>query len=107
MKLSAISYYYDNKLENRVPVNEEGGAIIDWGECNAGKTKTIRLYAKNELSNRIALRQPYTEDPEFMIKTYPTNLKPGEIDEVILEYSPNIDRLIPLKAGWGFEVLIG
>lgn len=107
MKISPITYYYDKQYKTRVPVNEEGNAILDWGEVVPGSIKSVKLFVKNELLSPISLRQPYTEDEEFKIKNYPTHMLPGETGEIDLEYSPNEERLTPLKSDWGFELVIG
>ena len=88
-------------------MNEDGNAILDWGEVMPGSVKSVKLFVKNELLSPISIRQPYTSDAELAIKDYPTHLSSGEIGEVQLEYSPNKERLEPLKSDWGFEIVVG
>jgi len=102
-----ISYYYDKTLAKRYPVNEKGEAIIDWGITVPGQKRIKEVYAKNESRDRAILRQPYTMDEDLKIIDYPKNLFGGKSGIVVLEFSPNSERIDALHAGWGFDVVIG
>jgi len=109
----ALTYYYDKECKKRYPVNEKGEAVIDWGITIPGQVKTKELYARNESRDRAVLRQPYTMDEDLKIKDYPKNLMGHDgsggyaIGKVILEFSPNKDRIDALHASWGFDIILG
>jgi len=102
-----LVYYFDEALKKRVPVNEEGHPIIDWGESIPGKSKETILYVKNETEDNLVLRQPYTLDEDLKILDYPSRLMRLEQSTVKLELAINKDRVDSHKADWGFEVVIG
>ena len=107
MAKKPITYYFDEECEKRYPVNEHGEAIIDWGETIPGQKKERILWARNESKDRAILRQPYSQDEDQKIIDYPANLMSGEKGKVTLSFKPNQDRIESLKAGWGFDVIIG
>jgi len=104
---SPITYYYDEKCTKRCPLNENGEAIVDWGETIPGQKKVREIYAKNESADRIILRQPYTGDKELHITDFPKNLFNQESGKVTLMFNPNENRIEALKTDWGFDVVVG
>ncbi len=102
-----IEYYYNEELTKRVPVNEVGNAIVDWGETIPGVKKEKALWVKSLISDRIIFRQPHTEDSDLSIKDFPTKLLGKESGKVLLEFFPNENRIKPLDAGWKFDLVIG
>ena len=102
-----IEYYYDEKLSKRVPVNELGNAVVDWGETIPGTTKEKALWVKSLIADRIIFRQPNTEDIDLRISNFPTKLLGQESAKVMLEFAPNENRIKPLTAGWSFDLVIG
>ena len=107
MAKKPITYYFDEECLKRYPVNEHGEAIIDWGETIPGQKKERTLFAKNESKDRAILRQPYSQDEDQKIIDFPPNLMSQEVGKVILTFQPNQERIESLKAGWGFDVVIG
>ena len=106
-KPKPIRYYMDEACQNSYPLNEQGEAIIDWGVMSPGQEKTKTLYAKNESRDRISLRQPYTLDEALSITDFPTNLTHNQVGAVTLRLAPSKERIDAIRAGWGFDVLIG
>ena len=103
-----LIYYLDESLETRCPVNEKGDALVDWGSTIPGSKKERILFVKNKTNDRLVIRQPYTNDEDLKIIDYPSRLFGNGSGKVVLQFSPNPERLDPLKAGWGFEdVVIG
>ena len=105
--MKPVSYYYDKQCEKRVPVNELGETILDWGETVPGAKKEMTLFIKNETKDRLVIRQPYSLDEDFKITNYPTRLFGEESGKISLSFHPNTERITPLKSGWGFEIVIG
>ena len=104
---TVIEYYYNEECTKRVPVNELGYAIIDWGETIPGTTKEKTLWVKNLIADRIIFRQPHTEDDDLKIKDFPVKLLGKESGKVLLEFAPNENRIKPLNSGWQFDLVIG
>ncbi len=104
---SPISYYLDEDCSQRCPVNEKGNAIIDWQETIPGQIKRKEIYAKNESRDKLVIRQPYTEDEDLKIKDYPPRLFSGEKGKVIIEFTPNRERIDALHSDWGFDIVVG
>lgn len=102
-----IEYYYDKDHMKRVPVNELGNCVIDWGESIPGTQKTMELFVKNLTNDRLVLRQPHSEDTDLHIRDYPSKLMGRESGRVKLEFTPNINRIKPLNSGWSFEIVLG
>ncbi len=102
-----VEYYTDKHLTRRLPVNELGAPILDWGETVPGMKKERVLYVKNITHDRLTLRQPNTEDSDLSIKDFPTRLMGKEYGQVILEFAPHLTRIKPLNANWSFEIVIG
>ncbi len=103
-----LMYFFDKKMEKRVPVNELGQVDLDWGETIPGENKEKILYVKNVTDDRLILRQPYTLDEDLLITDYPPNLLRKESGRVKLEFKPNRERIESMKhAEWGFEVVVG
>lgn len=102
----AIEYYYNEALTKRVPVNEDGNAIINWGETVPGFHKEKILYMKNLLRDKIIIRQPHSTDEDLHIVDFPTKLLGYESGKVKLVFSPPANRLVPLNGDWGFDDLV-
>lgn len=102
-----IEYYYNEKCTKRVPVNELGFAVVDWGETVPGTKKEKALWVKNLVADRIIFRQPFTEDTDLRITNFPTNLLAKQTGKVLLEFAPNKNRIKPLASGWSFDLIIG
>ena len=102
-----LEYYADELLEKRIPINESGQPMFDWGEMIPGQTKEKTYYIKNVTNDTITLRQPYTNDEDFKIKNFPTRLKGLEAGMLELEFSPPINRTKPLNSSFGFDKIIG
>ena len=106
-KKPIVEYYVDQSMKSRYPVNPLGKPIIEWGESLPGTTKKREIYVRNATNDRIVMRQPHTSDPDLFIKDFPTSLNRGEIAKVVLEFAPALERDTPLRADWGFELVIG
>ncbi len=104
---SPIHYYYDKECLTRCPVNEAGQAIVDWGETIPGQRKEKTLFAKNESRDRLVIRQPYTADEDLKIKDFPPRLLALESGKIVLEFTPNKERIDALHADFGFDVVVG
>lgn len=104
---SPLTYYIDKKMEKRVPVNEEGFPIIDWGETIPGKLKEMILYVKNESKDPLTFRQPYCTSEDLKVEDYPAQMKAGTLGLVKLRYRPNPDTIESHHASWGFQVIVG
>lgn len=102
-----FTYYYDQNLTNRVPVNEMGEPLLNWGETVPGQRKEKTLYIHNDTKDRLVLRQPQSNDEDLKILDYPLNLMTSESGKVRLEFHPHKDRIDSHKGTWGFEVIIG
>ncbi len=104
---AVIEYYYDEDCTKRVPVNELGSTLVDWGETIPGTKKEKTIYVKSLIEDRIIFRQPNTEDTDLRIINFPVNLLGKEVGKISLEFKPNQYRVKPLNAGWGFDLIIG
>jgi len=102
-----LEYYTDKELLNRIPVNETGQPIFNWGETIPGETKEKTFFVKNMRPDKVSLRQPYSTDEDFKIKDYPVHLKGAESSSMTLEFHPSWNRTSPLNADWGFDLVIG
>ena len=107
MRPHPLSYYHDEKFENRVIVNEEGKPIIDWGETIPGQIRMKTLFVKNETKDRIVIRQPWCVDEDLSIIDYPPRLFGEQAGIIKLKFAPAIHRTVPLNSEWGFDVVIG
>ncbi len=104
---SAVEYYVDQEMTSRYPVNELGKPVIEWGECIPGTKKERVLYVKNITNDRLIFRQPHSSDEDLKITNFPTSLSGKESSKVVLEFVPDINRITPLRADWGFDLIIG
>lgn len=104
---AVIEYYYDEECTNRVPVNELGFALVDWGKTIPGTKKEKTIYVKSLIADRIIFIQPNTGDTDLRIINFPANLLEKEVGKISLEFEPNQYRVKPLNAGWGFDLIIG
>jgi len=102
-----LAYYFDKKFEKRVPVNETGNPIIDWGETIPGQKKTIELFVRNESKDRLVIRQPYTSTKELEINDYPARLFSSDTGKVNLSYTAHPDKIESHHGTWGFEIVLG
>ena len=102
-----LEYYTDSYLKTRIPVNEIGQPIFDWGETIPGERKEKTFHIKNNTNDTITLRQPRTTDDDFKITDYPTQLKGNETSTITLEFAPPMNRVKPLNAYFDFEKIIG
>lgn len=104
---SPIAYYFDKNFEKRVPVNEMGHPIVDWGETIPGQKKSIELFVRNESKDKLVLRQPYTSTKELAINDYPSRLFGGDKGSVKLSYEAHPDKIESHHGTWGFEIVLG
>lgn len=104
---SPLTYYYDESMSKRVPVNESGAPILDWGEIIPGKLKEMTLYIKNESRDRLVLRQPFSTSEDLKIESYPSRLFGEESGKVEFKFRPNPEKIESHHASWGFEVVVG
>ena len=104
---SPLVSFYDESMTKRVPVNERGIPIIDWGETIPGQKKEKTFYVKNNTRDRVIIRQPYSNDEDLSIDDYPANLLGNESGIVTMSFKPHIERIEPLKSEWGFDLVIG
>jgi len=102
-----LEYYADQKLIHRIPVNESGSPIFDWGETVPGERKEKTFFVKNVTPYPVTIRQPHSYDEDFKIKDFPVHLKADQAGEVVLEFAPQRSRIKPLTADWSFEILTG
>lgn len=102
-----LEYYTDSKMKNKIPVNEMGQPLFDWGDTVPGERREKTFYIKNTTPDTITLRQPHTNDEDFSIKDYPTQLKGYSSGVMKLEFTPAYNRIKPLNADFGFEKIIG
>ncbi len=106
-KRPVLEYYLDEGLTKRIPVNEIGQPLFDWGEVQAGQKKEKTVYIKNMTNDRVTIRQPYSKDEDFTIKYYPVTLKGQESSIMKFEYCPAWNRTTALESHWGFDLVIG
>ena len=104
---SPLTYYYDEAMQKRLPVNEEGAPIIDWGETIPGKKKEKILYVKNDSKDSLTFRQPFTTSEDLTIQNYPARLQGEDYGKVTLHYRPNPESIESHHSSWGFQIIIG
>lgn len=102
-----LEYYADEAMIIKIPTNENGQPIFDWGECIAGQTKNKTVYIKNTKLDKISLRQPYSKDESLKIIDYPITIPPRGHSTITLQFAPTWERDESLKTAWGFELVIG
>jgi len=102
-----LTYFYDKECNRRVPLNEKGEIVLDWGETIPGQVKKREIWVKNESRDRIAFRQPYTLDEDLKIMDYPAKLFESEVGKVVIKFEPKGERIDALNANWGFDVIVG
>lgn len=102
-----IEYYYNKDCTKRVPVDELGNTVVDWGETIPGIKKEKQLWVKSLIYDRIIFRQPSTEDSDLFIRDFPITLMGKQSGKVLLEFAPNENRIAPLNAGWKFDLIVG
>jgi len=104
---SPVTYYYDEAHNKRVPVNEDGMPILDWGETIPGKRKEMTLYLKNESKDQLVLRQPFSTDESLKIEDYPPRLFAEESGTMKFSLTPDINKIESHRGSWGIEIVIG
>ena len=102
-----IKFYLDAEGTQPAPTNEDGTLYLDFGTVLQGQTKRVRLYAANTIEYPIQL-EPMIEKGEEDLKVtrFPPILQVGSIEPVDIMFSPDIDRIKPLNAGFDFRKII-
>ncbi len=103
-----IQYYLDADKKERAPTDSNGNLLLNFGTVLQGQSKRIRLYAANTIEYPIQL-EPLIEnnnEPDLKITKYPPVLREGEVAEVDIVFSPDIDRIKPLESGFDFRKTI-
>lgn len=82
---------------------------LDLGESAPGVVKRFNLIVKNEHPEGypLELRNPQSTDRDLKIEKYPKNLKASQFGIIEFLYAPSMERISPLNAKWGFEVVVG
>ena len=96
MSFNIINYYQNGKIIES----------IQFPKTEVGKTSTIKIMIENTLAHHVEL-DPMISDKDVVIEKYPKELRGGEIQEAIISFKPNINRLIPLTDEISFKVTIG
>jgi hypothetical protein len=104
---SPLTYYYDELHSKRVPVNETGQPILDWGETVPGKRKELTLFIQNESKDKLVLRQPFSTDETLKIEDYPSRLFSEEKGIMKFSLTPNIEKIESHHGSWGLEIVVG
>jgi hypothetical protein len=104
---SPLTYYYDEAHNNRVPVNESGHPILDWGETIPGKRKELTLFVQNESKDQLVIRQPFSTDTTLKIEDYPSRLFSEEQGTIKFSLTPDINKIESHHGSWGYEIVIG
>lgn len=104
---SPLTYYYDELHSKRVPVNESGQPVLDWGETVPGKRKEMKLYIKNESKDGLILRQPFSSDDSLKIEEYPAKLFSEDKGTMTFSLTPDINKIESHNGTWGFEIVLG
>jgi hypothetical protein len=102
-----IQYYLDPDRKQPAPTDDNGNLLLNFGTVLQSESKKIKLYATNTIEYNIQL-EPIIEnnEPDLKITRYPPILRPGEIAEVDIVFSPDPDRITPLNAGFDFRKII-
>jgi len=104
---SPLTYYYDEALTKRIPVNETGQPILDWGETIPGQRKEKVIHIKNESRDSLVLRQPFSTDPALKIEDYSPRLFSEEKGTMKFSLTPDINKIESHRGSWGIEIIIG
>lgn len=102
-----IQYYMDPHRKETAPTDNNGNLLLNFGTTLQGQETRIKIYAANTIDFPIQL-EPIIEDnePDLKITKYPPVLQPGAIEEVIISFKPDMDRISPLQTGWDFRKII-
>ena len=97
----------DADLAEPAPVDSNGNLVLDFGTSIQGTEKRIKIYAANTIEFDIQL-EPLTDpnEPDLKIVRYPSVLRAGSTEEVIISFKPDLDRISPLQTGWDFRKII-
>ena len=98
----------DQELKKPAPIDSNGNLKLNFGTVLQGSTKNIRLYAKNNISYPIQL-EPIISDPaeqDLKIRKYPQILQAGESAPIDVQFTPDLDRITPLKTTFDFRKII-
>jgi len=104
---SPVTYYYDEMHTKRVPVNEMGNPILDWGETIPGKRKEMVLHMKNESKDQLVLRQPFTTGTALKIEDYPQRMFSEDKGTIKFSLTPDINKIESDHSSWGLEIVVG
>jgi hypothetical protein len=97
----------DSDRMEAAPVDQNGNLILDFGTCLQGSEKRIKLYASNEIEYDISLEPLIEKDePDLKIIRYPAVLRAGTIEEVLISFKPDLDRISSLNSGFDFRKII-
>lgn len=95
-----LKYFADEELQKPL-------SSVDFDRTVQGQSKKITVYVFNTSAEQnIELDQPVTTDKDLRILEYPRQLLPSGSGKVVLEFSPPLDRISPLRAGWDFRKTI-
>lgn len=102
-----IQYYLDPDKNEPAPTDSNGNLFLDFGTVLQGQDSRLRLYAHNTIEYDIQL-EPLIEQGEEDLKVirYPSVLRAGSTDEVIVSFKPDMDRIKPLESGFDFRKII-
>lgn len=102
-----IKYYMDPDRTESAPTDSNGNLVLNFGVCLQGTENRIKLYASNEIPYDISL-EPLIEkgEPDLKIVKYPSTLRAGSIEEVIVSFKPDIDRVRPLESSFDFRKIV-
>lgn len=98
----------DQELKKPAPIDKNGNLALNFGVVLQGSTKNIRLYAKNNINYPIQL-EPIISDPaeqDLKVRKYPSILAAGESAPIDVEFTPDIDRINPLRTTFDFRKII-
>jgi len=87
-------------------VNDELVESFHFPITDVGDSSTVSVVLQNPLENKVELI-PFNNDPDVEILEYPKTLKPMESARAVMRFSPNNERLTPLKSDVGFREIIG
>jgi hypothetical protein len=102
-----IQYYLDAEAKQKAPTDSNGNLILNYGTVLQGQSKRITLFAHNTIEFPIQL-EPLIEKDETDLKItrFPPILQAGDIQQVDIVFSPDVDRIRPLQCGFDFRKTI-
>ena len=92
MNNETIKIYYDQSLRNIVDHK-----TLDFGIVTAGDTKEYTFFAQNDTNAELRNVVFSVEHKEVNIINAPTAMKPGEIQELVMEWKPSVTLKEGLK----------